>query len=137
MLCSMLLVLGMAVSPVSRPAWTRRRAISALGQPRASRCWWSHAPSSADITPSFPGPARTVPDTACPCLSAGCHCASICRRGPAVRWEAVSEAGLGAVDEGPDLVQFQDEGGALRVGRLAQRDPAAGQFLGFQARAAD
>jgi hypothetical protein len=50
--------------------------------------------------------------------------------------QVVGEAGLGAVDEGADLGGFQDDGGAAGVGGLAQGDPAAGEFLGFQAGAA-
>src|SRR6266568_9470305 len=50
--------------------------------------------------------------------------------------EFVGETGLGALDEGPDLIRFQDEGRAGRVGGLAQGDPATGEFLGFQANAA-
>src|SRR5260370_39730620 len=46
--------------------------------------------------------------------------------------ELVGQAGFGALDEGPDLVGFQDEGRAVGVGGLAQGDAAAGQFPGFQ-----
>src|SRR5216683_816813 len=47
--------------------------------------------------------------------------------------EVVGLAGLGAVDEGADLVGVEDQGGAVRVGGLAEGYPAAGQLLRFQA----
>src|SRR5450755_4732630 len=47
--------------------------------------------------------------------------------------QVVGQPGLGAVDERGDLVGLEDERGAVGVGGLAQRDPAAGQFLGLQA----
>src|SRR5580658_4155941 len=50
--------------------------------------------------------------------------------------QVVGEAGLGAIDEGADLGGLEDEGGAVRVGGLAEGDLAAGEFLGFQAGAA-
>ena len=40
--------------------------------------------------------------------------------------QVVGQSGLGAFDEGPDLVWFQDEGGAGRVGGLAEGYLAAG-----------
>jgi hypothetical protein len=58
------------------------------------------------------------------------------RRMPGGCWsgeQVGGEAGFGAVDEGADLARFQAEGGAGGVGGLAQRDPAAGELLGFQA----
>src|SRR5579859_119550 len=50
--------------------------------------------------------------------------------------QVVGQASLGAFDERSDLAGFEDEGGAVGVGRLAQRDPSAGELLGFQAGAA-
>src|SRR5689334_18338901 len=50
--------------------------------------------------------------------------------------QVVGQAGLGALDERPDLAGLQDEGGAAGVGGLAEGDPAAGELLGFQAGAA-
>src|SRR5450755_1405546 len=50
--------------------------------------------------------------------------------------QVVGQPGLGAVDERGDLVGLEDQRGAPGVGGLAQRDPAAGQFLGLQAVAA-
>ena len=32
-----------------------------------------------------------------------------------------------------DMIRFQDQSGAVRVGGLANGDPAAGELLGFQA----
>src|ERR1017187_5778886 len=51
----LVLGMGIAVSAVSRPAWTRRRAISPLGQPRPT---WSATPPGCPKTPRswVPGP---------------------------------------------------------------------------------
>src|ERR1700730_1262155 len=138
MLWHMLSRPGTDLSPLASAAWMRRRAISGRDRPRASRCWRSHAPSSFDITPSFT--VRTVTDTVRvrerPCVSPAPEGAG----DDAASWwsgeEVVGEAGRGAVDEGADLVGFQDERGAGRVGGLAQCDPAAGELLGFPAVAA-
>src|SRR5580692_4448398 len=110
MLVHMLSMPGMAVSPVSRPARMRRRAISRLAQPRASRCWRSQVPSSVNTIVSFllSGQARGMPGAgACPGLCV--------RRCAAVVWsgeQVVGQSGFGALDEGPDLVGLEDEGGA-------------------------
>src|SRR6266567_794713 len=63
-----------------------------------------------------------------------CPCA--CPPGAGSGKQVVGQAGLGALDERPDLAGLQDEGGAAGVGGLAEGAPAAGEFLGFQAGAA-
>lgn len=60
----------------------------------------------------------------------------VVRRGCWSGKQVVGEAGLGTVDEGADLAGFQDEGGTVRVGGLAEGDLAAGELPGFQAGAA-
>src|ERR1039457_6214082 len=136
---------GMDVSPAARPASTSRRAISRLSQPRSSRCWRSHTPSSLSITLIFPGFWRAVLDYRGDIPGQGvsgnvrdCH-----RPLPGgSRWsgeEVVGQADLGAVDEGADLVGFQDQRGAGGGGGLvggAKGAAAAGVFLGFRAVAA-
>src|SRR6266571_3811849 len=136
MLWHMLSRPGMDVSPFAWAALMSWRAISGRGQPRASRCCRNQAPSSFGITPSFA--VWTFTDTRC--VRECPYVSSVPLTGDGGgRWsgeEAVGEAGLGAVDERADLAGLQDEGGAVRVGGLAQGDPAAGECLGFQAGAA-
>src|SRR5260370_13217043 len=114
-----------SLSPLAAAACRSWRAISGMGQPRAWRCWRSHAPSSWDIASAFT--LRTWVDT----VSVRAYVCLLFARPAAAGWEntglrcwlaeeAVGLAGFGAFDEGLDLVGFEDEGGAVRVGGVAQ-----------------
>src|SRR6516164_5480276 len=99
MLWHMLSRPGMVWSPLARPALMSLRAMSGRVEPRASRCWRSQAPSSADITPSFA--VRRLPDT-----DRVREPLRVSWAGAALVEQVVGEAGLGAGDEGADLVGF-------------------------------
>src|SRR5262249_5789824 len=104
---------GMEVPPVARTARMSWRAISRLVHLRASRCRRSRALKPRDMTHRLVGGSPRMSGE-----------------------QVVGQADLGAVDEGADLAGVQDERGAVRVGGLAEGDPAAGELPGFQAGAA-
>src|ERR1700722_918099 len=121
------------LSPLARPASKRSRAISGRVNPRASRWWRSHRPGSSGITRSLRNRRSRISAFMVIRPSGRWHPES---RVLGLAQEVVSDTGFGAFDKSSDFGGLENEGGAVGVGRLADSDLAAGEFLCFEAGAA-